>query len=82
MLGKLQIYLHFLSLIRTFDMKVEGRLHLGKIQINLVFRSVCTTFDLKVEGTLARKIANIFAFSLTYSYLCTLKKTIYEETVY
>ena len=46
------------------------------------FRSVCTTFDLKVEGTLARKIANIFAFSLTYSYLCTQKKAIYEETVY
>ena len=37
----------------------------------MVFRSICTTFDF-VLGTHARKIANKFAFSLTYSYLCTM----------
>ena len=37
----------------------------------MVFRSICTTFDF-VLGTHARKIANKFAFSLTYSYLCSM----------
>ena len=33
------------SLNRTFELKLESRLHLGKTQIYLVFLSVCTTFE-------------------------------------
>ena len=62
-------FLVFLSLNRTFDLTVLGRLHLGSKRKNLFFfvlLSVCTTFDLTVLGRLhlGIKRKNIFFFVL------------------
>ena len=67
-LGKTQIYLVFLSLIRTFDLSVEGtsaRKNKRKRVFLLYFARLFVPLILRILGTSARKNSNIFGFSLT-----------------
>ena len=66
-LGKTKIYLVFLSLNRTFELKLLGRRHLGntkKIFDFLCISEVCTTFDaMRLRYSRSEKPKFIWFFS-------------------
>ena len=49
------------------DINTESK----EFSIRLVFRLTFSIFVIHLEDTFVQKSANKFAFSLTYSYLCT-----------